>query len=683
MRRFQWFMMLALLVLGCETKVKTQDSCGDGFQDPGEACDGSDLGGQDCVSLGFHENAGAPVCTAGCAFDTSACGARCGDNTVDVAHGEVCDSQQLSANTCQTLGFTGGALACGADCDYDTTGCVSVCGNGVVEPDEGCDDGGTAPDDGCAADCAVEAGWDCSGSPSVCVIVRCGDGVAAGDEACDGADLRGQGCESLDYHGGALACREDCTLDLLSCEAAGRCGDGARQEGHEACDGADLGGATCESLGWNGGTGTSLSCEADCTFNETACEANGRCGDGVLQTPYEVCDGDLLPNTTCATAGSFTGTPTCGADCAFDLSGCHDAVALSTGMSHGCVLDDLGRAFCWGEGAYGRLGDGGLANRFTPVAVTLPNGVAFSKISAGGSHTCALGLNGIAYCWGYGFAGRLGNGAVTDQSLPTPVTMPAARTFTTIASGGAHTCAIDDLGRGWCWGAGGTSQLGNGGWSDVSVPTLVSMPSATTFTAITAGFGHTCAITNTTAIRCWGYNNSGQVGNGTTSNVTTPAGLNDGGRGYVDVHAGYLTTCAVAANGDVYCWGHNNRGQVGDGTFENKTSPVRVQMPAGVSSAKVAVSAIHACAVATTGALYCWGGGDDGELGMGQGLVDARTPSLVPGLNGVLAVDARDKGTCALTAPGKTWCWGTNDLGQVGVNVPGSTFHDPTPVASP
>ena len=153
------FVALAL-VAGCKTEVKTQDHCGDEFLDPGEACDGANLGGQDCVSLGHYENVGAPVCTPACTFDTAACGPRCGDNTVDVDHGEVCDAQQLTGNTCVTLGFTGGALACGADCQYDISGCISVCGNGVVEPDEGCDDAGTAPADGCAADCTVEPGWD-------------------------------------------------------------------------------------------------------------------------------------------------------------------------------------------------------------------------------------------------------------------------------------------------------------------------------------------------------------------------------------------------------------------------------------------------------------------------------------------------------------------------------------------
>ncbi len=677
------FVALAL-VAGCKTEVKTQDHCGDEFLDPGEACDGANLGGQDCVSLGHYENVGAPVCTPACTFDTAACGPRCGDNTVDVDHGEVCDAQQLTGNTCVTLGFTGGALACGADCQYDISGCISVCGNGVVEPDEGCDDAGTAPADGCAADCTVEPGWDCTGSPSVCEIVECGDDVAAGDEPCDGTDLRAQTCEGLGFHGGALACPQDCGLDLTGCEAAGRCGDGARQASYEACDGADLGDATCETLGWHGGTGLQPSCLADCTLDESECELNGRCGDDVLQSGFEDCDGVLPAGASCADAGSFVGTPACGVDCAYDLSGCHDAVALAAGDVHACVLDDLGRAFCWGSGRFGRLGNGGTTDSPIPVPVTLPNGVTFTAISANTSHTCALDTTGVAWCWGGGYAGRLGNGAVTDQTTPVRVTMPANRTFTAIAAGSAHTCAIDDLGNGWCWGAGSTGQLGNGGWNEVNIPTPVAMPSATTFTAITAGYGHTCAVTNTTALRCWGYNNVGQVGNNQSgTNILTPAGVVAPGVGFRSIDAGYMTTCAVSVGGEPYCWGQNTRGQVGDGTTTNRLVPVPVLMPGGFPTHVIAVHAIHACALSAAGELHCWGGGEDGELGLG-GLTETLDPQLVGGLPRGSTVDARDKGTCALTGEGQVWCWGTNDFGQLGLGgIGGGPFTVPMPVESP
>lgn len=582
MRIIHLILMSAISLAGCKTEVKNQDSCGDDFRDPGEACDGPDLGGQDCRTLGFHENVGAPVCTARCAFDTSACGARCGDNTVDVAHGEECDSQQLSGNTCQTLGFTRGALACDADCRYDTSGCANVCG----------------------------------------------DGVAQTGEVCDGADLQGQSCAALGYYGGTLACATDCTLELASCELAGRCGDGARQSGED-------------------------------------------------------CDGEVAVGVTCATEGLFSGDLSCTADCTLDLSGCHTAVALSAGHSHACILDDMGLAYCWGAGNYGRLGDGDIVNRFTPTAVTMPSGIAFSKISAGTSHTCALSADGRAWCWGYGQAGRLGNGTDENQRLPTPVTLPVGRTFTAITAGGAHTCAIDDLGHGWCWGNGDYYALGNDSTVGSLLPTPVTMPSATTFTAISAGNAHTCALTHTTTIRCWGLNAAGQIGNNATVDARTPAGLADGGRGYVDVHAGHATTCAVATGGDAYCWGYNNRGQVGDGTIQNRWVPTQVKMPLGVPSAKVTIHAIHACAVTTSGDLYCWGGGEEGELGLGGSTTATMEPLQVTSLPpGVSVVDAREKGTCALTAPGKAWCWGTNDVGQIGITVV-STFFNPTPVSSP
>jgi len=575
------------LFAGCKTEVKTQDNCGDEFLDPGEACDGANLGGQDCVSLGHYGNTGAPVCTSACTFDTSACGPRCGDNTVDVAHGEVCDSQQLTGNTCVTLGFTSGVLACGANCQYDVSGCANVCG----------------------------------------------DGVAQTGEACDVSDLRGQTCVSLGYYGGTLACATDCTPDLSPCELAGRCGDGYLND-------------------------------------------------------YEGCDQDSFPpSMTCSTERLFSGQLTCTEDCVLDLSGCHGAVALSTGQSHVCVLDDLGLAYCWGAGGGGRLGDGGTANRDRPVPVVMPQGISFSSVSAGTAHTCALDTAGAAWCWGSGLSGRLGNGAVTNQTTPTPVTMPAGRTFTAIAAGDSHTCAIDNRGQGWCWGAGGTGQLGNGQtMTEAIVPTAVTMPLATTFTAITAGHGHTCAITDTAALRCWGYNNVGQVGNNQNNNtLPTPTDVVAPGIGFIQVDAGYMTTCAVSVSGEPYCWGFNNRGQVGDGTTTNRLVPFPVLMPGGFPSSRVAVHAIHACALSVAGELHCWGGGEDGELGLGQ-VTETLEPTLVGYLSNdtVFAMDARDKGTCVLAGEGMVWCWGTNDLGQLGLGyVGGGPYDTPMPVESP
>ena len=681
MQSLRLLIFLTLFVSGCKTTVKTEDHCGDQYIDPGEACDGAELGEQTCATAGYYE-AGAPLsCKSDCTLDTSLCGARCGDNVVDVAHGETCDSQQLSGNTCITLGFSGGVLACGADCAYDSGGCTSVCGNGSVEPDEDCDDGDEDTEDGCNALCEVELGWFCEGSPSVCVIVECGDDEAVGDELCDGSDLRGQSCESLNYHAGVLSCTSDCERDLSSCEAAGSCGDILLQPEYEDCDGDQLGGATCESLGYHGGTDVSPSCDLNCSFDLSACELTGRCGDGVLQTVFEDCDGEVPADVTCASRGSFSGAVTCGGDCQYDTSSCRDAVALALGDYHACVIDSVGAAWCWGEGTSGRLGDGAGTTAFSPVPVTMPAGVTFTAISAGTVNTCALDATGAAWCWGQGSGGKNGNGSNINQLTPAPVTMPPGRTFVLLDTGSLHSCAIDDLGKGWCWGTGTNGQLGTGGATTAMTPVAVAMPVGVTFTAISAGYGHTCAINTSGVAYCWGLNSSGQLGIGSTTPAMTPT-LVPGAGDLTDLHAGYMSTCAVTGAGGGYCWGEGSAGQLGYGQPNDRTTPTAISL-GGDPLSRISIHSSHACAITLAGRLFCWGNNEFGQLGRTGS--SSYTPIQVSFGGTGLFIEAGLKSTCAINAPGRVFCWGSNEFGQLGIgSAQGTgTFSTPIPVEFP
>lgn len=131
--------------------------------------------------------------------------------------GEECDGQNLNGNSCQSMGFMGGTLTCSENCTYDLSGCTTVCGNSIREVGETCDDGNTDADDGCSSSCEVEAGWECDeNSPSACSTF-CGDSMAVGDEACDGDDLSGETCAGLGYGGGTLGCMTDCQFDESLC----------------------------------------------------------------------------------------------------------------------------------------------------------------------------------------------------------------------------------------------------------------------------------------------------------------------------------------------------------------------------------------------------------------------------------------------------------------------------------
>jgi cysteine-rich repeat protein len=267
---FTLFVLFAsvLSFAGCDTKTRNVNACGDGFIDPGEECDVT-LGEASCASLGHYRIIGTLGCNSNCTFDRSDCGGRCGDGAADDDEGEDCDGLDLNNNSCASLGFGGGELACGADCRFDTSDCLRICGNGYLEGDEGCDDRNTTNGDGCSDACEVEAGWECTaGHDSVCTPI-CGDEQALGDEDCDDIDLRGQTCDLLGYHGGALACAVDCTWELASCEAEGRCGDGVVQSAYgEACDGADPGASTCLDLDLFFGA---PDCDATCALTTGTC----------------------------------------------------------------------------------------------------------------------------------------------------------------------------------------------------------------------------------------------------------------------------------------------------------------------------------------------------------------------------------------------------------------------------
>ncbi|PKN46321.1 MAG: hypothetical protein CVU59_06445, partial [Deltaproteobacteria bacterium HGW-Deltaproteobacteria-17] len=205
-----YFMLCLVVAFACEN-VKTIDSCGDGVLDPGEDCDTANFRFATCGDYGFYTQSGELACTDRCTLAPGICVGFCGDDDVQVSAGEECEGTDLNGNTCVSLGYSGGVLSCNANCTFDNSGCNSTCGNGVIDAEETCDDGNRADDDGCSHLCDEEAGYECTGTPSTCETA-CGDGIAAGEEACDGADLRGQACAGQGYWTGTLSCTNSCTV---------------------------------------------------------------------------------------------------------------------------------------------------------------------------------------------------------------------------------------------------------------------------------------------------------------------------------------------------------------------------------------------------------------------------------------------------------------------------------------
>ncbi|PKN26414.1 MAG: hypothetical protein CVU65_05630, partial [Deltaproteobacteria bacterium HGW-Deltaproteobacteria-22] len=301
------FMVLASA--GCDDKVTVIDDCGDGIIDPGESCDGAAPIQVTCVDLDFHQNPVPVTCAADCTYDVSACGAFCGDGTLQPEF-EECEFGNLNGQTCISQGTSGGVLQCGDDCSFDMSRCESQCGNGMVELAEECDDQNLDEGDGCGPLCTVEVGWACADSnPSICGPV-CGDGLLRDDEPCDDGNLDdGDGCSQDCLPETGWECDGEPTVCSSIC-------DDGLQVGPEECDQSDLGGADCVSVGFAGGT---LACTSSCIFETTACF---ECGDGV-------CSADLGETR-----------PICPADCG--------VVQVDLGQNHSCALRGDGLAWCWG-----------------------------------------------------------------------------------------------------------------------------------------------------------------------------------------------------------------------------------------------------------------------------------------------------------------------------------------------
>ncbi len=299
---------------GCATGIPTDDPCGNGVVEEAEECDGADLGGATCESLG--RGSGSLSCDDECRLVTDECaGGTCGNEILDP--GEACDGSNLGGRSCLTEFFTGGELACGPDCELDTSGCNNeACGNGSMNQGEMCDDGNHDDGDGCDGSCMIEDGWQCEGVPSVCTSA-CGNGELDPTEDCDGANLDGATCQTLGYDSGPLACSASCHYDTSLCVGAPPCGNGV-VEGSEQCDGPNLNGASCTSLGWDMGV---LSCGTDCSYDTSLC-AYQTCGNGVIDTGEE-CDGANLAGATCVSQGfPGGGSLGCTSGCSYDTSGC-------------------------------------------------------------------------------------------------------------------------------------------------------------------------------------------------------------------------------------------------------------------------------------------------------------------------------------------------------------------------
>ena len=340
------------------------------------------------------------------------------------------------------------------------------------------------------------------------------------------------------------------------------------------------------------------------------------------------------------------------------------ALAITAGTYHSCALLQTGKVQCWGSNVFGQLGSGEYADSRTPVDVAGLSGAA--AVEANGLETCALTATGGAMCWGSNYRGALGNGSDQPQSV-LPVEVKGLNSgVAAIAVGNSHVCAITNNNGLKCWGENLAGQLGDGTNSDRSTPVdVVGLTSGVK--AIRAG-KHTCAVLlKDGAIKCWGNNTNGRLGDGSTADRNAPVNVTGLGSGVVNITVGGGHVCALLEGGTVKCWGSNYASQLGDGIPPDKTTPSDVIGLGGVTA--LAAAARHTCARLVEGSLKCWGANIYGELGNASTLAQ-NLPSDVIGLtSGVMSVAVGSSTSCVVITGGGVRCWGNNSYGQLGNGI--------------
>jgi alpha-tubulin suppressor-like RCC1 family protein len=363
------------------------------------------------------------------------------------------------------------------------------------------------------------------------------------------------------------------------------------------------------------------------------------------------------------------------------------SVQVSAGAYHACAVLADATVRCWGYNGDGELGVGDRTTRLAPGnAVNLGTGHTAKAIAAGSGHTCALLNDDSVKCWGDNAYGQLGlgdSGSGTRRLAPaeTPVALGEGRTAKAIAAGPRHTCALlnDDSVK--CWGWNQYGQLGLGDNTNRNAPEATPVALGAGAKAISAGFFHTCALLVDSTVKCWGVNGYGQLGMGDNTARTAPAATPVAlGAGAKAIASGHSHTCVVLDDNTVTCWGWNEWWQLGLGDKTDRNEPTPV-LP-GQTAKAISAGLLHTCAILTDDTIKCWGVNGRGQLGVGDN--DNRTaPGPTVAFTSPRFARSISLGTdytCAVLDNNDVTCWGWNADGQLGL---GDDTNKDAPPATP
>ncbi len=371
-------------------------------------------------------------------------------------------------------------------------------------------------------------------------------------------------------------------------------------------------------------------------------------------------------------------------------------VLLSAGDDYSCLTLPLGRGYCWGRDDIGQLAAAAPGTCFDTAStnaipcatspVRMSGNIRVTTLTTGGSVACVLNTASAAFCWGDNTFGEMGIGTAGGGGA-SPTQVIGALTFMGIAAGNQHTCGLVSGARVFCWGEDDFGQLGDTGivYSTTPVPAESAGVVITSFTFVTTGAAHTCALKTGGAAYCWGANVVGELGIGSEDdNVhSTPVQV-AGGLSFVSLTAGTAHTCGLTASGTAYCWGDNAFGELGIGTSGNP-QPSPVAVAGGLTFTELSAGNSFTCGV-SGGIAYCWGSNSDGQIGEGAGISGglALSPSKVAGDLAFSYVSAGRRHACGIVAgAAEAVCWGSDLFGMLGNSLQAASSGVPVVVGTP
>ena len=327
----------------------------------------------------------------------------------------------------------------------------------------------------------------------------------------------------------------------------------------------------------------------------------------------------------------------------------------------------------WGVNSSGRLGigDGSVTSKRSPVSIAggITDWIQVSSSRAFGRHTLAIsaGNFGKLFAWGVNGNGQLGDGTTTGRISPVSLTGLASNSgWRDISAGAYHSGAIYGTGTLLCWGSNSRGELGDNTTTGRSLAVSV-VGGFTDWKQVSCGLNHTMGLRANGTLWGWGYNALGQLGNNTTTNRSSPVSVVGGFTDWVQVSAARLHTLAIRANGQLWSWGNNDYyGTLGDGTVSNRSSPVSV-VGGFIDWVQVSGSTSHNAGLRSNGQIWSWGGNSSGQLGDGTTTKRSSPVSLVGGITDWVQVSTGGRAfTSAIRANGTAWAWGYNSSGQLG-----------------